>query len=309
MPYLPKTRMELATVSLFNLGLSMQEALHAVIDELKRLKSEGVESVYLSDNTLPEFLSAMRKYALDYKDIEPTKVASIENLEMDQSSKPETPAFPSHPDVQLPEGSKAQQWGWLRDKVLACPVCNEYLKPGKQLVFGVGNLNADIFFCGEAPGAEEEDRGEPFVGPAGQLLTKIIKAMGLDREQVYIGNIMNWRPETATALGNRPPSIQEMAFCLPYLRAQIQIVQPKVLVALGKTTTDGLLGPDSKRRMSAIRGQWQSFMSIPLMVTFHPSYLLRNNSNSSKRQVWEDMLLVMEKLALPISDKQRNYFQ
>ena len=175
------------------------------------------------------------------------------------------------------------------------------------MVFGVGNLDAEIFFCGEAPGAEEEKEGIPFVGPA-DLLTRIIEAMGIDREKVYIGNILNWRPRHNQSYGNRPPSVQEMSFCLPYLKAQIEIVKPKVLVALGKTATDGLLGHDPKRRLSDFRGKWCQVMDIPMMVTYHPSYLLHNPSKTSKRKVWEDMLLVMEKLEMNISDRQRAFF-
>jgi DNA polymerase len=182
------------------------------------------------------------------------------------------------------------------------------VKPGKKVVFGVGNLNADIFLCGEAPGADEELAGEPFVGRAGQLLTKIIEAMGLHRADVYIGNIMNWRPEMPTPHGNRPPMEEEMAFCLPYLRAQVQIVDPKVVVALGATAVRGLIGSDPKRRMGDVRGQWIKFGDVPLMITYHPSYLLRYASNESKRIVWEDFMKVMEFLRMPISETQRAYF-
>jgi DNA polymerase len=132
--------------------------------------------------------------------------------------------------------------------------------------------------------------------------------MGLSREDVYIANIMNWRPEMPTNVGNRPPTQAEMEFCLPYLIAQVEIVQPKVIVALGATAVHGLLGYDSTRHMRDIRGQWKSFANTSLMVTFHPSYLLRNNTNSTKRVVWEDMLKVMKKLNMPISTKQQNYF-
>jgi DNA polymerase len=173
---------------------------------------------------------------------------------------------------------------------------------------GIGNLDADIFFCGEAPGAEEETVGQPFVGRAGQLLTKMIAAMGLSRADVYIGNIMNWRPEMPSAMGNRPPTQEEMQFCLPYLRAQIEIVKPKVIIALGATAADGLLGHDPSRLMKHTRGKWFEFHSTPLMVTFHPSYLLRNGANSTKRMVWEDMLAAMEGVGMPISDKQWKFF-
>lgn len=211
-------------------------------------------------------------------------------------------------DFTLPPGSKREQWQWLKDKVLNCPHCLKHVFPGKKLVFGSGNLDADVFFCGEAPGADEEEQGEVFVGRAGQLLTKIIEAMGLRRSDVYIGNIMNWRPETPNRIGNRPPTQEEMQFCLPYLIGQLNIVQPKAIVALGATAVSGLLGYDSQRRMRDCRGHWFEFSGIPLMVTYHPSYLLRNATKAAKRIVWEDMLQVMKFLNMPISDKQKSYF-
>jgi DNA polymerase len=206
------------------------------------------------------------------------------------------------------EGSREERWQTLSQQILEDPWCLSQVKPGKKLVPGTGSLEADIFFCGEAPGAEEQVHGEPFVGPAGQLLTRIIRAMGLSREDVFIGNIMTYRPPMPSPVGNRPPSVDELTYCLPYLKAQLALVQPKVIVGLGKTALDGLLGPDTKRRMTRIRGQWQAFEGIPLMPTFHPSYLLRNQSLATKRQVWEDMLAVMERIGLPISEKQRGFF-
>jgi DNA polymerase len=205
----------------------------------------------------------------------------------------------------------------LRDRVLNCPVCNEHTHGDYKVVFGVGNIDADIFFCGEAPGGDEEIQGEPFVGRAGQLLTKMIGAMGLKREDVYIGNILNWRPEmeerknktSVRQTGNRPPTEEEMKFCLPYLRAQLEVIQPKVIVALGSTAASGLLGFGSFKSLGSIRGKWHSFNDVPLMVTYHPSYLLRNASNNrQKRVVWEDLLQVMKKVDLPISEKQRGFF-
>jgi DNA polymerase len=202
----------------------------------------------------------------------------------------------------------------LRDHVFADPVCQGQLRRGKRLVFGAGSLDASIFFVGEAPGAEEELQGEPFVGPAGQLLTRMIQAMGLSRDSVYIGNIMNWRPQIPTIageeqVGNRPPTAAEMAYCLPYLKAQVEIVAPKLIVALGKTAVDGLLGQDRFKTLSEAKGRWFDYSGVPLMVTYHPSYLLRNQSNAAKRAAWEDLLKVMERAELPISDKQRAFFQ
>lgn len=212
------------------------------------------------------------------------------------------------PVVTLPSGTKAEQWQWLKEKVLSCPNCLKHVPEGRKPVFGSGNLDADIFFCGEAPGAEEEEQGEVFVGRAGQLLTKIIEAMGLRRSEVYIGNIMNWRPETPNRIGNRPPTQEEMRFCLPYLIGQVEIVRPKVLVALGLTAVNGLLGYDANRKMRDCRGKWFEFHKIPLLVTYHPSYLLRNGTSAAKRMVWEDMLCVMKFLGMPISEKQEGYF-
>ena len=156
-------------------------------------------------------------------------------------------------------------------------------------------------------------QGEPFVGAAGHLLNRMIQGMGLKREQVYIGNIMNWRPEMPVGaggvqIGNRPPTPEEMNFCLPFLRAQLAIVQPQLIIALGRTAAEGLLGPGTFKTLGEIRGRWHTFAGVPLMVTYHPSYILRNQSNSSKRQIWEDLLKVMERTGLPISEKQRGYF-
>ncbi len=222
-------------------------------------------------------------------------------------------AIPPSPAFTLPAGDKATRWTWLKNFVENDTVCRAHVRPGKKVVLGVGTLDAKIFFCGEAPGAEEEVQGEPFVGAAGQLLTKMIKAMGVDRGQVYIGNIMNWRPEMPTPpgveqIGNRPPSAEEMGYCLPFLKAQLEIVQPEVIVALGATAAGGLLGVGSFKALGEVRGRWHTFAGRPVMVTYHPSYLLRNNSNRAKRTVWEDLLLVMERAQFPISDKQRNFF-
>jgi len=217
------------------------------------------------------------------------------------------------PTLHLPDGPKADRWAALLAHVRADPTCRARVRPGKQVVLGVGNLDARIMFVGEAPGADEEVQGEPFVGPAGQLLNKMIIAMGLRRADVYIGNIMNWRPEIPTTpggvqYGNRPPTAEEMAYCLPYLRAQIDIVRPEFLVALGSTAAQGLLGAGTFRTLGEVRGQWRDFEGRPLLITYHPSYILRNPTNRSKRMIWEDFLRVMDRAGLPVSEKQRGFF-
>ena len=201
----------------------------------------------------------------------------------------------------------AQRLAAVNERVSVCVKCPNLASSRTQTVFGVGSPDADIMFVGEAPGADEDAQGEPFVGRAGQLLTKIIKAMGFAREEVYIANILKCRPDTpGSAYGNRPPTPREMQTCRPYLMEQIDIIRPKVIVALGAVAVEGLLG--TRTPMHQMRGRWNSFNGTPLMVTYHPAYLLRNQSPSEKRKVWEDMMLVLERLEKPISEKQRNYF-
>jgi len=196
----------------------------------------------------------------------------------------------------------------IRARVAVCVKCPHLAATRTQTVFGVGNPDAEVMFIGEAPGADEDARGEPFVGRAGQLLTKIIAAMGFSRADVYIANVLKCRPDMPRgSSGNRPPTPAEMQTCLPYLAEQIDIIQPKVMVALGATAVEGLLG--TRGTMREMRGKWHSHRETPLMITYHPSYLLRNQAPSEKRKVWEDMLQVLERIGRPISEKQRNYFR
>ena len=191
----------------------------------------------------------------------------------------------------------------------------EYWPPAKSLgslretmVFATGNPDARVMLIGEAPGYQEEKECEPFVGPAGQKLNDILKAMGLSREDVYISLLVKFRPATPKqTTNNRKPAPEEMAACLPFVRAEIGIVQPACIVALGETAAAGLLGLEGT--VASMREAWHNFEGVPVRVTYHPSLLLQTNAaNPVKRQVWEDMLAVMEKLELPISVKQRGFF-
>lgn len=290
----------------------MRRELAAVYDELVRRQQAGEKSVYLSEEavTLLKENAAQAPLTQPLAD-EPVMDIVPEKRPKKVAKKAAKPVIevPAPPVVELPEGDKQKRWEALRDRVLGDEWCQSQIKPGKKVVFGVGSVDSKIFFCGEAPGADEEVQGEPFVGPAGQLLTKIIQAMGLQRSDVYIGNIMNYRPPMPTPVGNRAPELNEMAYCLPFLKAQLDVVQPEVIVALGNTAMEGLMGHDPKRRITKIRGQWMELDGIPLIPTFHPSYLLRNQSLATKRLVWEDMLAVMDKLGMPVSEKQRAFFQ
>ncbi|MDQ8187354.1 uracil-DNA glycosylase [Pelagicoccus sp. SDUM812002] len=305
----------------------MRAEVEALIEELKRLRKSGVTRVNVSDaaiQSLKKFskgspvAATTRAAVLDsipdrvrsasVKDFDKVLVETKTDTKKAAAKQTYGAKLPRPPSILLPEGDKRKRWEALREKVLECKTCNERVKPGKKVVFGIGNLDADIFFCGEAPGADEEIKGEPFVGKAGQLLNKMIGAMGLKREDVYIGNIMNWRPEMPTPTGNRPPTIEEMNFCLPYLKAQLEVVKPKLIVALGATAAKGLLGADSFRSLRELKGQWQTFEGVPVMPTYHPSYLLRNDTKRDKRSAWEDWLKVMEKAGMEISDRQQGFF-
>jgi len=223
---------------------------------------------------------------------------------------------PAHESATTPAGDATspkiipgREWtlATLREAALRCTECPHLVASRTQVVFGVGNPNAELMFVGEAPGADEDILGEPFVGKAGQLLTKIIQTMGFSRETVYIGNVLKCRPDMpAGSTGNRKPRPEEMRTCFPWLEKQIELIQPRALVALGATAVEGLLG--DTRPMNQLRGRWLDYKGIPVMPTYHPAYLLRNQSLSEKRKVWEDMLLVLEKLGAPISEKQRGFF-
>ena len=157
----------------------------------------------------------------------------------------------------------------------------------QHLVFGEGNPSAELVFVGEAPGADEDAQGRPFVGRAGQLLTKIIAAMGLKREEVYICNILKCRPP-----GNRNPLPDEIAACEPFLIRQLGVIRPRVICAMGSIAAHALL--KSEAPISVLRGRFHSYQGIPLMPTYHPAYLLRNPG--AKKQVWEDVKLIMKRL-------------
>lgn len=270
-----------------------QEALHATLPLLKKIQG-GIKPA-------PKAPASALKKLREAATRRPAKPVAA------TVPKPPGPS-PVAPSAARPAPAGVPRtFESLRQAVLACEKCPHLVRSRTQVVFGVGNPGAELMFVGEAPGADEDAQGEPFVGKAGQLLTKMIQAMGFDREDIFIANVLKCRPDMpAGESGNRKPKPAEMATCLPWLREQIDLVRPRAIVALGATAVEGLLGDTSPMR--DLRGRWLEFQGIPVMVTYHPAYLLRNQTITEKRKVWEDMLLVLGQLGKKISAKQRAFF-
>ena len=202
------------------------------------------------------------------------------------SMRPESASAPEPATIQIAR-SPDEALREIRADIGDCVRCKLHGMGRTQIVFGVGNPNADLMFVGEAPGADEDIQGEPFVGRAGQLLTKIIEAIGMRREDVYIANVLKCRPP-----GNRNPEPDEVEQCEPFLLRQIDQIKPKVIVALGKFAAQCLLKTNDP--ITRLRGREYKYRDAILMPTYHPAYLLR--TPSAKREVWEDMKRVKELL-------------
>jgi uracil-DNA glycosylase family 4 len=196
------------------------------------------------------------------------------------------------PESNISDPAKALRL--IREDLGDCTRCRLSRQGRKQIVFGVGNPGAEMMFIGEAPGADEDQQGEPFVGRAGQLLNNMIKAMGIRREDVYIANIIKCRPP-----GNRTPERDECDTCSPFLMRQIAAIQPKVIVALGAVAAKTLLAINAP--MSELRGHWYDFRGTKLTVTYHPAFLLRDPRQ--KKEAWKDLQMVMSELGLPVPGK------
>jgi uracil-DNA glycosylase family 4 len=269
----------------------LQPALSIVLEALEKIRESQEKPLRVSRATL----NRLFEQALPSTTVEAAAHAMPKPCEMESPAR------------KIDVAGKAAGLARVRERVCVCMKCPHLARTRTQTVFGVGNPDAELMFVGEAPGFDEDARGEPFVGRAGQLLTRIIETMGLSRDEVYIANILKCRPDMPRgAPGNRPPTPEEMSTCIGYLIEQIEIIQPRVLVALGATAAQGLLG--TRSAMHRLRGTWHFYHDTPLMITFHPSYLLRNQSPGEKRKVWEDMMAVLEELDRPISERQRNYF-
>ncbi len=191
---------------------------------------------------------------------------------------------------------RLQELQTLRQRVAACVRCPHLASTRTQTVFGVGPLDAELCFIGEAPGEDEDRQGEPFVGAAGQLLNRIIAAMGMKREEVYICNILRCRPP-----GNRTPTAEEAAHCREYLERTLELVRPKYICALGACAAQNLL--ETTTGIGRLRGRFQMYQDIPVLCTYHPAYLLPHRSPEKKKDVWEDMKTLLAKMGKAVPGK------
>ncbi len=260
----------------------LNEILKDVSDYIAWELEEGTVTAEAS----PDILAALSTPSLGVAGANPSSPGGTRST-ASAVPKPE-PSRSTH----LPSPSTSPALSTLAAEVAACTRCG--LHAGRtNTVPGQGNPQPEILFVGEAPGKDEDEQGLAFVGRAGQLLTKMIEAMGFAREDVFIANINKCRPPD-----NRKPTREEMDTCLPYLKRQIAVLKPKVIIAMGATAVEGLVTLPEGETISKVRGQWLQFEGIPLMPTYHPAYLLRNPA--MKRPVWDDLKTVLGFLGRPV---------
>ncbi|MFQ3651443.1 MAG: uracil-DNA glycosylase [Gemmataceae bacterium] len=270
------------------------DPLEQLEQHLRSLRAAGLEHTMprpVDSSSLPDSSSALAAGSVSAAGLAPQAVPTSAPAPSPVAIQPSLFAAVEPAEVSTDLEQRRVALHLLAEKVAACTRCPQLAATRTQTVFGVGPLGAELCFVGEAPGADEDRVGEPFVGAAGQLLNRIIAACGMKREEVYICNILRCRPP-----GNRTPTPEEAAHCREYLEETIRLVQPKFLCALGGTATKYLLGIDTG--ITKLRGRWLDYRGIPVMATFHPSYLLRNPE--AKKEVWADMKLLLARMGKPI---------
>ncbi len=290
------------------------EALDILLEELKRQKAAGVRRVSITADSLAALKAlagtpaapATPAPAKPVVAPSPAPARPVTPVAAAPKSVAAAAPIPAAPIFTLVAGPKAERMQALRQLIEACAETKKHLVAPQRPLLGHGSLDAKVVFVGEAPTIVEMEAGQAFAGESGELLQKILSAAAINPADCYFVPVMVWRPEPPTQYGKRPPTAREIAFNLPYLRAQIEIVAPRAVVALGAQAFEALHGRTPS--ITQARGQWFDLSGVPLLPTFHPNYLLHTPSASAKRIVWEDFLLLMEKLGLPISEKQRAFF-
>lgn len=263
----------------------------AISDRIRYYNDLGIYDFYRRTSEGPEahLVEPSESSALQASAASPSVRKRVEMTTGRKTAELETPADNQALSVDPVIGLRL-----IREDIGDCTRCRLHKQGRKQIVFGVGNSRAELMFIGEAPGADEDEQGEPFVGRAGQLLNNMIKAMGLRREDIYIANIIKCRPPN-----NRTPERDECDTCSPFLMRQIKAIGPKVLVALGAVAAKTLLAVNAP--MSELRGRWFDFRGTKLAVTYHPAFLLRDPRQ--KKEAWKDLQMVMKELGLRLPEK------
>lgn len=274
------------------------------LDYLRQLKEKGQTHLYLDADARGVLRRLFKEVNLLTKKGNPTvTVATPKAAEV----RPPAPVIEAK--VTSPQSGTAQEkLAALQKQVAYWPPARALGSLREKVVFSAGNAEADLCLIDAAPGFLDEQAGAPLAGPAGEKLDGVLKAMGVSRDETYLTLALKFRPENKkSATANRPATAAELTSCLPFLKEELAIVKPKCLVALGPSAARALLQTDES--FESLRGRWHDYEGVPLRVTWHPSFLLHEaDDRADKRAVWEDMLAVMEKLELPISERQRGYF-
>ncbi len=295
----------------------------ALVDFLKNQSEKGLSHVYLSEQARNAVKSAIKFHKKQSTQAVQAPTVSAPDHQLAAPARPTRPERPApqadppvvpvapitNPSLELPAGSKDEQIFALKEISAAWPVAMQLGTLRNKPVFSSGPTNATLLIIGDSPGFDDELKSAPFMGKAGQKLNQILKAMGIGREAVYLTNICKLRPSSPGQTTNtRKPSQAEIDAYLPILKKELEIIQPSCLIILGATATQALI--PSTQPIATLVGTWQEYMGIPARITYHPNFLLRNEENiTAKRKLWEDMLAVMERLDLAISEKQRNFFK
>lgn len=292
----------------------------SVITELSFLKKTGYGRIFIGDNTINQLKNIIySNKKLNNKIMGEKYKQFSQTLRGEYKKNKNSPTRPNCDYIEKMKLSidfinhsnlntnKIEKWNELKDLILHFMNLRKKVNSNGKIIFGEGNLDADIMFCGEAPGVEEEKTKRPFAGNSGKLLYKIIKAMGFSRYNSYFCNIAIYRP--GSLYGCRKSSQEEISLFLLYLRAQISIIRPKVIIALGDNAISGLLGEKYQQKTKELNGTWSKFDNVPIIPTHHPSCILRIGTKEIKLCVWRDMLSALSQLKISITLKQYSYFK
>jgi DNA polymerase len=295
----------------------MSAVAEPLIDYLRQLERQGETHVHLDDRSrliLREFF--MRARGKTSSPTAPQPVAAAIPQEVPKARVAEVAAAPAiaastpvpEPAVVEKQAPLSKSLEGLKQQIAVDAGLKSLGTLRDKLVFSEGEVTSDVLLVGEAPSYHDESNGKPFSGPAGKKMGAILKAMGLNREEVYMTNMVKYRPAMANQTTNtRKPNADEIQASMRYLMAEIEAVKPKVIIVLGATAAKSLIGADVP--VANMLGQFHKVAGVPVRATYHPSYLLHAGATDEKRAVWKDMLAVMELLEMPISEKQRGFFK